>query len=172
MRSEGVAAADREMKRAARAHRRIALAESFDDAEEAWVDFLTHANRVYTKLRAACHGHPLDWSWWKKKMDERRDDPLLAYVHHARNCDTHRLEPMTAHISGGQHVFDVPGVGKVYHNGPAHIRPLSVVDKGVTYDPPNRHRDIVLAYAEVGMLAFLAGMYLQELVAEAASRIR
>lgn len=172
MRPEGVAAASREVRRSARAHRRIALAETLEEAEDAWIDFLTHAGKVYTKLRAACHGQPLDWSWWKKKMDERRDDLLLAYVHHARNCDTHRLEPMTAQIPDGQHLFDVSGMEKVQHRGPAHLRPLPVTDKGVTYDPPIRHKNIGLAYADVGMIAFLAGLYLQELVSEAESRPR
>ena len=172
MRPEGVAAASRELKRAARAHRLISLAETLDDADDAWAAFLTHANRVYLKLRAACHGHPMDWRWWKKKMDERRDDTLLAYIHHARNCDTHRLDQMTEHVPAGQRVFDVPGFGKVAHSGPAHLRLLPVVDKGVTYNPPIDHMQKGIVYADAGHVAFLASVHLHDLVAEAASRVR
>ena len=105
-------------------------------------------------------------------MDERRDDMLLAYIHHARNCDTHRLEPMTAQMPGGRHIVDLSEPEQVSHSGPAHLMPLPVTDKGVTYDPPIRHKNIGLAYADVGMIAFIAGMYLQEMVAEASSRLR
>lgn len=172
MRPEGIAAAQRELKRAARAQRRLVTADSLEDADEAWGEFLTHANRVYTKLRAACHGQGVDWMWFKKKMDERRDDPLLSYIHHARNCDTHRLEPMTEHIEAGRGQSDVPGIGKISWGGVAHLRPLPVVDKAVTYDPPTHHFTIGIGYADCGRLSWLASMYLHEMVAEAASRRR
>jgi hypothetical protein len=48
------------MKRAARAHKRLSAADNFDDAEDAWADFLTYANKVYLKLRGACHGQGVD----------------------------------------------------------------------------------------------------------------
>jgi hypothetical protein len=148
------------------------MALDLDDADEAWAEFLTHANRVYTKLRAACHGQPLDWMWWKKKMDERRDDPLLCYIHHARNCDTHRLEPMTQHVeSASVMVKDPAGRDALY--GPAHLRPLPVIDKCVTYYPPTKHKGYNLAeYVECALITHLAELHLQGLVAEAASRLR
>ncbi len=80
MRTEGVAAAARELRRAQSALRRIARAQETDEIEDAWVDFLSHAGRVYTKLRAACYGHPLDFGWFGKKLDERDRDPLLLYT--------------------------------------------------------------------------------------------
>jgi hypothetical protein len=74
MRSEGIAAARRELKRLMRARIRFVQANDVEEKEDAWDGFLTHAGKIYSKLRAACHGQGLDWMWWKKKMDERRDD--------------------------------------------------------------------------------------------------
>ena len=99
-------------------------AGTLDEADDAWGEFLTHANRVYTKLRAACHGQGVDWMWWKKQINERRDDPLLCYIHHARNCDTHRLEPMTEHVHSDPGLLDVPGIGEAYHGTSHYLRPL------------------------------------------------
>ncbi|MFL6725177.1 MAG: hypothetical protein ACJ8FS_01530 [Sphingomicrobium sp.] len=135
----------------------MTVADTHDDVADAWADFLAHANKVYAKLRAACHGQPLDWMWWKKKMDERRDDPLLAYIHHARNCDTHRLEDTTREMRS-----DIQR---------PILLPVAVIDKGILYPPPTEHRGQRSA-GDVAFTAWLAGTYLQELVAEAESRLR
>jgi hypothetical protein len=154
MRPEGVAAAQRELKRLQRANYRLqdAWGDDLPEADEAWVEFLTHAAKIYTKLRAACFCHPLDWSWWKKRMDERRDDPMLSYIHHARNCDTHRLEGLTELIPAG-------------NGNAAHLKALPVMDKGVIYHPPPDHEHVI----EIMLLS--AGK-IQRLVAEANSRLR
>ena len=172
MRPEGVAAATRELRRAGRATNRFMSAETFEDFEDAWADFLGHANKVYLKLRAACHGQGVDWTWWKKKMNERRDEPLLAYIHHARNSDTHRLEETTQRMPAGSHVADIPGLGPVHYSGPNHLRALPVIDCGVVYPVPTEFRDTKLIYANVGHICLLAQLHLQDLVAEAASRLR
>lgn len=170
MRPEGIAAAERELKRATRANRRLATATDLDEAEDAWVDFLTHANRVYLKLRAACHGQGVDWMWWRKMMDERRDDPLLAYVHHARNCDTHRLDESVERVPTGAHKVTVPGLGQV--STPEHLRALPVTDAGVQYLPPTEHFGVPIRYPQADTIAQLAHDYLEELVTAAAFRLR
>lgn len=171
MRSEGVAAASREVKRCARAYRRILTAATNEDAEDAWADFLNCAGKVYTKLRAACHGHPLDWGWFGKKMDERRRDELLLYIHKARNCDVHRLEDITQHRVGTRTLND-PKLGQVHHSGPRLMMPLSVIDKeGTIYNVPAKHRGLAIEYADVGMIAFFAVKYLRELVKESSFRL-
>jgi hypothetical protein len=173
MRSEGIAAAERELKRAVRAHKRIRSPETHEDAEDAWADFLTHANKVYLKLRAACHGQGVDWMWWKKKMDERRDDPLLVYIHHARNSDTHRLEDTTRRIPPGSHVVRMPlGGSYTYVSAVPHLRPLPVIDQGIVYPAPMEHKGQPYGFGDVGFMAYAAMMHLQSLVAEAASRLR
>ena len=160
MRPEGIAAASRETKRAYRAYRRILTARSFEAADDAWVDFLNHAGKVYAKLKAACYGHPLDFGWYGKQLDERAKDPLLLYIHMARNCDTHRLEGITAHI---------PKRGK----NEKHLLALPVTDiHGTIYDPPTRYRKIEFGYPDVAIIANLATVHLYNLVEEAASRLR
>lgn len=156
MRPEGVAAAQRELRRAGRAHDRLVRAERFEEAEDAWADYLTHANRVFLKLRAACHGQ-LEWPWWKRIMDQRRDDPLLAYIHHARNSDTHKLEDTTQRVVFGDSRHDL-------------LRPLPVVDKGITYAVPRTK--FGQSISSVGRISSYSFAYLVELVGEAASRLR
>jgi hypothetical protein len=150
MRPEGVAAAVREVKRAVRAHSRISRAETPEDAEDEWTVFLGHAGKVYTKLRAACYGHPRDFGWFGKKLDDRARDPLLLYIHKARNSDTHRLERLTE-----------------------DLKPLPVVDEhGVVYPVPTEHLGRDISNADVVTIAYYAAMYLQDLCAEAISRLR
>lgn len=152
MRPEGVDAAKREMKRALRARDRFVVAKDWEDAEDAYDAFLTHAGRVYEKLRAACFGHPRDWSWWKKKLDERRDDELLLYIHKARNSGTHRLEEGTKWIGAGQHRFHLQSYGTIQQRCHFdHLSPLPVRDKeGIVYEPPCRHRSRFIGYMDCG----------------------
>lgn len=158
MRSEGVAAAAREMRRAGRAHGRINMAETNEQAEDAWIDFLTHAGKVYTKLRAACYGHPLDWGWFGKKLDERDREPLALYIHKARNSETHRLDDIITARRGGW---------------PRHLRPLPVTDeRGVIYQVPTHYKGLRLGDIDVATLAMFASDHLQDLVREATSRLR
>lgn len=150
MRPEGVAAAARELKRAIRAHRRIAVATTVEEAEDAWVDFLGHAHKIYNKLKAATYGHPRDYGWYGKKLDERSADPLLLYVHKARNCDTHRLEPLLT----------------------PDLKPLAVIDKGVTYEVPEFHAGDDIENPDCVTLSYFAAAYFQDLVMEADARLR
>lgn len=168
-----MAAAAREAKRAERAHRRITAAESLDEAEDAWADFLANASNVFAKLRAACRGHPLDWGWYGKKLDERSRDPLLLYIHKARNASTHRLDDITERVAAGRRLTIAPGIGRVYVRFPIHIRPLPVVDQhGNVYEVPTSHRGVEFAYCDVVVMSHIAAKYLQDLVKEASSRRR
>jgi hypothetical protein len=109
--------------------------------------------------------------WWKRKMDERRDDPLLSYIHHARNSDTHCLEDTTQRLPAGIYTVEMPN-GRFQYSSGDHLRPLPVIDKGVTYPAPLEHNGVPHGFANVAFMALVAGEYLQFLVAEARSRIR
>lgn len=162
MRPEGIAAAQREFRRALRAYYRLSSSRSFETADDAWADFLTHAGKIYTKLRAACYGHPRDFGWYGKKLDERDSDPLLLYIHKARNSETHRLEGITLHVRANKR-----------QGQPRHVRALPVTDaNGKVYQPPTRCRDIEFTQPDVALMANLATAYLYSLVKEAASRLR
>lgn len=158
MRPEGITAAQRELKRMIRAQHRCMSKRGFDEKEDAWDAYLTHASKIYGKLRAACHGEPLDWTWWKKKMDERQEDELLLYIHKARNSDTHRLEETTIRLSAGVHTFNLPSYGVLVQNCVSdHLSPLPVRDKeGVVYNPPCRHKSRFIGYMDVVTIMWLA----------------
>lgn len=158
------------MKRALRANKRLAHATERDEAEDGWIDFLTHANKVFTKLRAACHGQGLDWMWWRKIMDERRDDPLLCYIHHARNTDAHRLEDTVEWVAHGARVVEVTGLGEMPLA--AHLCAAAVTDRGIIYQPPAEHFGVPIGYSDARIIAQLACNYLDELVIEATFRLR
>lgn len=172
MRPEGVAAAARELKRAKRACRRISTAPTMEDAEDAWCDFLTHSGNIYTKLRAACYGHPLDFGWFGKQLDERARDPLLLYIHKARNSETHRLEATVEQAPEASHDAEINN-RPVRINFPRHLRPVPVTDEhGNVYDAPTTHFDEPLGYCDASMLALFATIYFEWLVNAASSRLR
>ena len=129
--------------RAARALRRLKSAETLEDAEEAWDFFLHSANRVYAKLRAGALGHGRSWTWFRKKLDERGTDELLVYMHHARNCDQHRIEEITRREPANRQLLRGTGpqgpiviVSDVGHN----LVLLPVIDRGVEYPVPRETR--------------------------------
>jgi len=148
-------------------------AADLDDAEDAWAEFLTHASNIYSKLRAACYGHPRDWGWYGKKLDERSRDPLLLYVHKARNTATHRLEDITVQVKAGRQRTVAVGIGWVNVRFPNHVRPLPVTDEnGNIYDVPTTHRGFTFGYCEVGVMSHITNKYFQDLIKEAFSRLR
>jgi hypothetical protein len=62
-------------------------ATTVEDAEEAWTDFLLAASTIYSKLEQGSKGYAKTEPWFGKKKKERKDDPLLRYLHYARNSD-------------------------------------------------------------------------------------
>lgn len=70
------------------------------DVADAWEDFLQAAAKVYEKLKAAAQGDAKSWAWFGKRLDERRDDDLLAYIHHARNAEFHGIADIVSQSAG------------------------------------------------------------------------
>lgn len=66
--------------------------KKLDDVASAWSDFLLSSARVYTKLKAGTKGHGISEAWFGRITKERKDDPLLQYIHQARNTDEHSIE--------------------------------------------------------------------------------
>ena len=60
---------------------------------EAWGDFLIAAGAVYSKLEQGAKGHPASEPWFGAKKAQRKADPLLAYLHQARNVEEHGITP-------------------------------------------------------------------------------
>ena len=70
----------------------IKAAKSFDEAEAAWTDFLVAAGAIYSKLEQGAKGHNTSEPWFGRKKKIRKDDPLLRYIHFARNSNEHGIE--------------------------------------------------------------------------------
>jgi hypothetical protein len=47
--------------------------------------------RIYSKLMAGKKGHPKSEAWFAQKLEDRKNDPLLYYIHRSRNADEHTL---------------------------------------------------------------------------------
>lgn len=89
-----VAIASEHLARAA-ALRGVENAHTLTEIEAARSDFLVAANRVFSKLEQGAKTNGTSKGWFGRKKHDRRTDPALRYVHHARNADEHRLKKVT-----------------------------------------------------------------------------
>lgn len=83
------------LQKAEKALADLKAAEYFDDAESAWSDFLLAASGVYSKLEQGAKGYPKSEPWFGAEKNLRKTDPLLRYIHFARNADEHGIERVT-----------------------------------------------------------------------------
>jgi len=171
-------------------------ATKIEDAEEAWSDFLLAASTIYSKLEQGSKGHGPSQGWFGRKKKERKDDPLLRYLHFARNSDEHGIERVAA--TTGNNTNPLQGNRKLRFNerfpvkmtqieektkqpfgetfdaviaGPT-LKPVRVTDSRFKdyCDPPRTHMGKHISYCDfVDGIAAVALAYLKELVAEAES---
>jgi len=110
----------------------------FNEYEKAWREFLHRVERVWLKIQAAVHDMP----GWQKIESEvtklRNEDPLLSYVHQARDVDQHTVLDV---VKDWDPQFKATQKGnKVELNWTAWDRPLLPVKKrDVVYNPPDSH---------------------------------
>jgi hypothetical protein len=68
-------------------------ARTFDAAEDGWRDFLTSVEKSWMKAERECQGVRAQFEPWQRRFkDERGSDPLLQYLRHARNADSHTIQ--------------------------------------------------------------------------------
>jgi hypothetical protein len=60
-----------------------------------WTGFLIASNRVFTLLEQGSKSSPESVRWFAKHRELRKSDPLLSYLHQARNADEHGLAHIT-----------------------------------------------------------------------------
>jgi hypothetical protein len=152
----------------------------------AWSDFLTAANRVFSKLEQGAKISGQSKAWFGRKIHERRTDPLLSYLHHARNADEHGLAPspkLVGHKLGAPRIEQVVTPGIPGRRGvPTTIQNMvfvpvlddlssaqlfAVVDRGVTYNPPTQHLGLAVQDTSPIAIAELAISFLRSLTDEA-----
>jgi hypothetical protein len=180
-------------EKSARAKAKLADLEGASDVKSvtnAWSELLVEVQRLFNKLEQGAKAAPALSAWYGAVKHERRLDPLLRYVQHARNTDEHGLESITGRrgpsVSAGQpgtppmihhiEVADGMRVASVAFNGrllelrphPLMVSLAPVMDRGVRYDPPTVHLGSQLADLSPTTVARLAVSYLDKLVERAA----
>ena len=101
MKPEAIEAAAAALARAQKAtqiilsHGREPLPHNMVRVLEAWSDVLTYGNRVFGKPEQGAKWGPGD-SWFKAVKADRSADPLLHYLHEARNAEDHGIKATSA----------------------------------------------------------------------------
>ncbi|MGB9366481.1 MAG: hypothetical protein WCE79_10750 [Xanthobacteraceae bacterium] len=155
------------------------------EIERHWSAFLVASGRVYTKLEQGAKSNPRSYGWWGQKVHERRNDPLLSYLWHARNADEHTLGAVThqdpgyarqveptaeerarfeKEMTNFPHPFAVFGVIEAQF---AHVKLLDVMDRGVTYKVPYVHKGSEVANPHPNNVGLFGLKYLEETLQEA-----
>jgi hypothetical protein len=176
----------------ARAKAKIADLEAASDLTSianAWSEFLVEFQRVFNKLEQGVKTDSALSAWYGKVKQERRLDPLLSYLQHARNTDEHGLESITGRrgpsVSAGEqgkgpmiHHIEVPEGMRVasvaFNERPLQLRPhppmvslAPVTDRGIRYEPPTIHLGNPMADLSPTTVARLAIDYLDGLIEKA-----
>jgi hypothetical protein len=158
----------------------------------AWSAFLVNSNRIHTKLSAGARLNAKSRQWTGRKQ-ERKKDPLLRYLHQARNSDEHGIEPVAEIVPGSMGIGATPGASVrlrslimtrnviVADADPPEALQVSITptdaklsrvydDRSDTwYEPPLVHQGRSIAGANPIRVAELAITYLETLLAQAES---
>jgi hypothetical protein len=89
-----VAKAKSRLDKAWQAGQRFRTAQTVEEYASAWGDYLIALAGVYTALEKGAQLSPKSQPWFGRKKHERKTDPLLKYLHHARDSEEHGLEPI------------------------------------------------------------------------------
>lgn len=92
MEPKALAAAKVRLERARDAVARLDAATTLADMHSAWSAFLLAAAAVYSKLERGANGKGKCEAWLGKVRHLRKTDPLLSYIHQARNSDEHSID--------------------------------------------------------------------------------
>jgi hypothetical protein len=186
MRPQAISKARARFTRAEEALAKIQQSDGFRHFEAAWTDFLLASNAIYTSLEQGAKSSPQSRQWFGRKKIERREDPVLQYVHQARNADEHGLDRVyserreeLAEISGpavtveleapdGRTVAkDLPAGRNTVYLRSVRLVPVTDTRFGTTYQPPLEHLGKTLTHAHPSAIARLVLDYQAILIDEA-----
>jgi hypothetical protein len=180
--------------RLARARKALADLEgykgfSFDELEEIWWRFLLSASGVYSKLEQGAKGNSKSEAWFGRVKHERKTDPLLQYIHQARNSEEHSIEGSTSRsditvkaISPNTTVINPPygsdepirafapvGTKLTVELVPPGVRlvPVKNAKWGDVFHPPQTHLNNPIEEQSIVGVIRLAIAYLEKLIAQA-----
>jgi hypothetical protein len=191
MKRVGVEKARSRLEAAREALGRIRTSSSFSEFEQAWVALITALNTIHSTLEQSAKASPASDQWYGRKKHERKTDPLLQYLHQARNADEHGIEPIAEHVPGGMFIGAPGEAVHIDYMGPdgkggrevrlkpvdgklptvgviaPHPRLVPVRNRGVTYAPPHEHLGSKLSEASPSVVATNAVAYHEALLSEA-----
>jgi hypothetical protein len=193
MDTDAVAQAKLRLGKAEKALAAMKSATALDDMEEFWTDFLIATAAIYSKLEQGSKQNPKSEGWYARKKSERRKDPLLRYLHYARNSNEHGIERVVRSTGDNNHPFEgrkmrvnerfattvqqVDPVTKVTFGaiatgtfaGPT-LKPIRAHDRRFNdhCDPPEEHRGTLIDLPDFAdSLGGAALPYLREMIGEA-----
>lgn len=189
-RKETLYHAKRELKAAETAIERMAKSESIEDLEDEWKSFLNSVEKCWVKTERACQPFRNKFQPWQGKFSkERKKDPVLRYIKHARNSDQHTIQEamQKTDASSSMYVEGGPGIthierltirdGKlieyrgnkplVIENLPNRVELLRVKDGSKWYNPPRSHKHIKLLWPAPLDVAVLGLEYYRDFVKQA-----
>ena len=77
----------------------IGTDDHFSDFEREWEDFLVRLDKAWKRANLASQGLPRFSHWTSRYSKLRKTDPLLKYLHQARNSSEHALQTGVSGIS-------------------------------------------------------------------------
>lgn len=178
-------------ERGARVYKALEILKSdapLAERESAWLDAVQIFGTVYSKLEQAAKGSQQSEKWFAGIRSERKTDPLLKYLHHARNAGEHtivkaatkaeiavqgritkevgtlgfRLNEFGQLVPFGSGVEDF----RVFEN---EILLQAAFDRGQKYLPPDEHLGQPIESNTAGEVAELMESYLNQLLAAASA---
>jgi hypothetical protein len=191
MDKSAVAASNVSLAKATASIEAMRNAKTFQEFEAAWSDFLLAAGRVFSKLEQGAKVSGPSKDWFGRRKHTRRTDPLLSYIHHARNADEHGIERITELRPGSVAIGSTgatsiktltietnkEGTTKIEGETsgdplritvtPSAARLTTVFDRGDKYEPPTEHLGAPISDPSPLVVAELALAYLRGLTDEA-----
>lgn len=185
-----VAACSVSLAKAASSIETMRNAKKFAEFEVAWSDFLLAASKIFSKLEQGAKISGPSKAWYGRQKHTRRTDPLLSYVHHARNADEHGILPITdlkpggigirsagttqikkmvikTDKDGGSLEAETSGDPLLITITPSIVRLIPVFDHGDEYKPPTEHLGAIISDPAPVVIAELALAFLRAMTDEA-----
>jgi hypothetical protein len=137
MKKNAIEKAKKWMKNASVHFHALAQPRNFEEFEPAWSQFLVAINRAFTALDLGAKDDAKTQTWWSKKKHEWKSDPLLQFLHQARNTDEHGLQSIASSV--GPKLYRNDAKLTVTIRGP---RPsvVTITNKwGDVFPPPKEH---------------------------------
>ena len=182
---KAVNAAWTEFNRAFQSITELGTSNHYAEVERHWATFLVSAGRVFTKLEQGAKSSGKSGAWWGRKVNERRTEPILRYIWHARNADEHGIQPVTElHPGSIKEVTPTPEETENFHRTMGqqakpyaalalleivnpHVKLVEITDRGVIYKPPATFFGETINGPNPHNVGLLALSYLEKILKEA-----